>query len=100
MGKFDKVLQIKVILPPLEMYCLFHITNLLQNPSSTPSSAVTELSGAPKGRPEYMEGRLPILQPISKAKSSKFSTLPIGINLFLSKFILKLEMTSNHINNQ
>ena len=31
MGKLDKVFRIKVILPPLEMYCLFYKANLLWN---------------------------------------------------------------------
>ena len=52
MSKLAKVLQIKVSLPPLEMYCLFHIVNLFRNLSSTPSQAAKDLKGAPKGNPK------------------------------------------------
>ena len=43
MGKLDKVLQIEVILPSLEMYRLFQMDNLLWNLSSTPSQIVINL---------------------------------------------------------
>ena len=52
MGRLAKVLRIKVILPSLEMYCLFHIANLFWNLSSTPSQAVTYLKEAPNGNPK------------------------------------------------
>ena len=52
MGKFDKVLRIRVVLPPFDMYRLFHIANLLRNRSSTPSHTVTDLNKTPKGRPK------------------------------------------------
>ena len=95
MGKLAKVLRIKVILLPLEMYCLFHIANLFLNFSSTPSWAAMDLKGAPNDNPKYEEGRLLTLQPSSVAIASAF-----GINSFLSKLILNLEMASNHISVQ
>ena len=52
----ERVLRITVSFPPLEMYYLFHSTNLLQNLSSTPSQTETDLKGAPNGRPKNEEG--------------------------------------------
>ena len=52
MGKLDKVLRIGVILPPLEMHCLFHVVNVLWNLSSTPSQADMDLNRAPNGSPK------------------------------------------------
>ena len=46
----ERVLQIKVSLSPLEIYCLVHMANLFQNLSSTRSQTAIDLKGAPKGR--------------------------------------------------
>ena len=48
MGKMDYVLHIKLSLPPLEMFYLFHIACLLQNHSSSLSHAAPDLKGHPK----------------------------------------------------
>ena len=52
MRKLDNMLRIKVILPLLEMYYLFHKANLLRNISSTPSQAAMNLKGAPNSTPK------------------------------------------------
>ena len=41
-----------MILPPLEMYCFFHMDNLLWSLFSTPSQATMDLYEATNGNPK------------------------------------------------
>ena len=52
MGMQDKVLRMRVILSPLEIYCHFHMASHFQNLSSTPSQTATNLYSAHKGIPK------------------------------------------------
>ena len=91
-----KVLFMRVILPPLEIYCRFHRASLLLTFSSTPSQTEGALLGAPNGKPKYWEGNELTLYPNSTAVSSISSTTPTGIISLLSKLILRPEAASNH----
>ena len=100
MGRLDKVLRISVSLPPFEIYCLFQEDNLFLNLSSIESQTPKALWGAPRGRPKYIVGRAPTLQPSSAASDSILSTLPRGIISLLFRLIFNPEKASNHINVQ
>ena len=95
MGILDRVLLIRVNLPPLEMYCLFHLASLLRNLSSTPTHTLAALYFAPKGNPKYSASREPILQPNSRAKLSSFYTLPTSNKELLSKLVFNQKRASN-----
>ena len=91
----DKVLQMRVILPPLEINCLFHMASLFQNLSSTPSHTSIDLCEAPN---KWKEAPPPCNQ-AQGPKSLNSLPSPIGKISLLSKLILKPDMASNHINN-
>ena len=63
------------------------MANLLLNLSSIRSQIPTDLCGAPRGRPKYVVGRKPVLQPSSVVKASTFSLPPIGKISLLPKLI-------------
>ena len=95
-----KVLRMRVILPPLEMNCLFHKASLFRILSSPPSQTITDLCKAPKGSPKKVVERDPTLQPSSAVNNLTFSTLPTGKISLLFKLMHKPEVASNHSNNQ
>jgi hypothetical protein len=63
-GKLDKVLFIKVILPPLEKYILFHPAKRRSIFSLTPFQIDLALKGTPTGKPKYFIGKEDTVQPI------------------------------------
>ncbi|KAL4637692.1 hypothetical protein ACB092_03G094800 [Castanea dentata] len=55
-GKLERVLFIRVSLPPLDRYNLFHPANLCSTSSKIGFHIVLSLKVAPKGRPKYFRG--------------------------------------------
>ena len=82
MGKLAKVLRIKVILPPLEMFCLFHNANLFWNLSSTPSQAATDLKEAPIAIPNKRRGDSQPYNQVLQPKPPHFPHIPLGLTNF------------------
>lgn len=77
------ILPMRVILPALEINCLFYKVNLLQNLSSTPSRTVKELCPVSKGSPKQEVRREFVSHPSSKARISGSTTLSIGKMVFV-----------------
>ena len=80
MGKLDRVLLIRVTLPPLDKYKHFQLVNLLSIFSRIGFHIVLSLNLAPKGRPRYFIGRVPCLQPRTFNNKSILCTTPTGTN--------------------
>ena len=95
MGKLDRVLLIKVTLPPLDKYKRFHLANLHSIFFRIGFHIVLSLNLAPKGRPKYFIGRVPCLQLSTFNNKSKVCTTPTGTNSDLPKFIFRPEIASN-----
>jgi hypothetical protein len=62
-GKLDRVLFIKVILPPLDKYIIFHLAKRHSIFSITPSQIDLALKGAPNRRPRYFIGKEDTVHP-------------------------------------
>jgi len=86
-GKLDKVLLIKVNLPPFNKWSFFQPNNRLSIFSTMPLHIEIDLYGAPKGRTKYFIGNKATLHPIILAKLSTSSTLPTRIILDFDKLI-------------
>jgi hypothetical protein len=92
-GKLDKVLFIKVILPPLEKYILFQLAKRRSILSITPSQIDLALKGNPNGRPRYFKGKD---TPHSKrlARPSTLLTLSTRTSSSLVTLIFKPKIAS------
>jgi hypothetical protein len=99
-GRLDKVLLIKVTLPPFDKYILFHLAKQRSIFSIMLIPYRFALNEAPSGRPTYFIGREETLQPKMLAKPSTLLTLPWGTNSDLAKLILKPKTISKHKNKQ
>jgi hypothetical protein len=84
-GILERVLLIKVTLPPFERYNLFHGANFRTIISSKPAHIVLSLKEAPNGNPKYFNGTSPYPQPSNPASCPTFSTRPTGTNADLDK---------------
>ncbi|KAG6660361.1 hypothetical protein CIPAW_03G100600 [Carya illinoinensis] len=62
-GTLDRVLLIKVSLPPFDKYILFQLANLLSIFLITGSHKRGDLAPIPNGRPRYVSGNEAILHP-------------------------------------
>jgi hypothetical protein len=89
------MLFIKLILPSLGKYILFHLAKRRSNFSITLSQIALALKGAPKERPRYFIGKGDTVQPRILVRLSTLLTLPTGTNSYLLRLIFKTE-TSKH----
>lgn len=94
MGMLERVLLMRVNLPPFEINYLFQRSNFLLNLSSILSQRLMELCLAPKGRPKYFIGSEPKRQSYSHARFYSFSTLLTGKMKLLLKLILRPDSAS------
>jgi hypothetical protein len=92
-GKLERVLFIKVILPPLEKYILFQLAKRRSIFSITPSQIDLALKGNPNGRPRYFKGKD---TPHSKrlARPSTLLTLSTRTSSSLVTLIFKPKIAS------
>jgi len=74
----ERVLFIRVTLPPFDRYNRFQLANCLSILPTTSSQQDLALKGAPNGRPRYFIGREETPQPKMLAKPSILSTSPTG----------------------
>jgi hypothetical protein len=89
-GKLDKVLLVRVIIPPLDKYNCFQLANRHSIFSITPSQKCLVLKDAPKGRPRYFNGSDETPLPKIQANPSyTLTTFPAGANSNLAKFLFK-----------
>lgn len=75
-GRLDKVLLIRVTLPPLDRYIICQLASRLSILPTTSSQMNLALKGAPNGSPRYFIGREETPQPNTPAGSSRLSTAP------------------------
>jgi hypothetical protein len=80
LSRLDRVLFIKVILPPLDKYIIFHSTKWHSIFSITPSQIDLALKGAPKRRPRYFIGKEVNVYPRILANPSTLLALPTRSN--------------------
>jgi hypothetical protein len=73
-GRLERVLLIRVTLPPLDRYMRFQLADRLSIFPRAPSQIDLALKGAPNGRPRYFKGNKEISQPKILAKPSTLST--------------------------
>jgi hypothetical protein len=97
-GRLDKVLFIRVILPPFDRYILCQLASRLSILPTTSSQMDLALKGAPNERPRYFKGREETPQPMMPANSSTLSTSPTGNGTDLARLIFKPETASNDKN--
>jgi hypothetical protein len=95
-GKLDKVLLIRVILPPLDKYNRFQLANRCSIFSITLSQICLALKDASNGRPRYFNSKDDTPQPKILANLSTLSTFPTGTNYDLAKFVFKPDTTLNN----
>jgi hypothetical protein len=88
-GRLERVLFIRVTLPPFDKYNRFQLTSRLSTLPTTSSQLDLVLKGAPNGRPRYFKGREETPQPKMPARSSILSTRPTRTKTDLSKLIFK-----------
>jgi hypothetical protein len=86
-GKLDKVPFIKVILPPLDKYIIFHPARMHSIFSITPSQIDLALKGTPNERPRYFIGKEDSIHPKVLAKLSTLLTLPTRTNSDLVRLV-------------
>ena len=86
-GVLDRVFLIKVSLPALDKYCLFHTTSLLRNLFSTTSQTINNL----KIEQNRWKGAPPPRTPTKKPTPHNWETLLLGL-------IHSPNITSNHKN--
>jgi hypothetical protein len=97
-GRLERVLFIRVTLPPFDKYNRFQLANRLSILPTTSSQLDLVLKGAPNGRPRYFEGGEKTPQPKMPASSSMLSTRPTGTKTDLSKLIFNPETASKDSN--
>ena len=86
-GKLDKVLLIRVTLPPLDKYIIFHPVKRFSIFSKIGFQIVSFLRVASNGRPKHFKGSEGYLQPKISTNSSIVGTIPIGTNFDFNKLI-------------
>jgi hypothetical protein len=91
--RLERVLFIKVTLPPLDRYIHFQLANRLSIFPTTPSHMDLALKEAPNGRPRYFKGKEETPQSML-AKLSTLSTQPTGTKTDLAKLIFKPQIAS------
>jgi hypothetical protein len=87
LGKLDRVSFIKVILPPLDKYVIFHPARMHSIFSITLSQIDLALKGTPNERPRYFIGKEDTMHPKVLAKQSTLLTLPTRTNSDLVRLI-------------
>jgi len=101
-GKWERVLLIKVIIPPLDnldKYIIFQPAKQRSIFSIKPSQIDLALKGAPNDRPRYLKGKEDTLQPKILANPTTLLTLPTRTKFDLAKLTFKLDTASKHKNN-
>ena len=96
-GKLERVLLMRVTLPPLDKYKRFQPSSLLSIFSRIGFQIDLSLNLAPKGRPKYFIGREPYLHPRTAKKRSICWTAPTGTISDLPKLIFRPDTASNQI---
>ena len=94
-GKLERVLLIRVTLPPLDKYNFFQPASLRSIFSKIGFQIVLSLKVAPNGRPKYFSGRADSLQPKISTNSCRLGTAPTGTNSDFPKLIFSPNISSN-----
>jgi len=98
-GRLERVLFIRVTLPPLDRYIRFQLANHLSILPTIPSHMDLALKEGPNERPRYYNGKEETPQSKIPAKPSTLSTQPTGTKKDLARLIFKPETASKHKNN-
>jgi hypothetical protein len=93
-GKLDRVLLIRVILPPLDKYNIFQQANRSSIFSIVVSPYMLGLIECQR----YFKGKDATPQPKTPASPATFSTYPTGTNSDLAKLAFKPDTASNNKN--
>jgi hypothetical protein len=92
----ERVLFIRVTLPPFDKYNRFQLANRLSIFPTTSSQQDLALNGAPNGRPRYFIGREDTPQPNMLAIPSILSTSPTGTITDLARLIFNPDTASSY----